>query len=69
MHLAFGMTARLSDNAIKRGDSVAAQDWQDPYEMRIEFFQSLSEARYTGYQEPDYEGEYGLSASNCMSLS
>lgn len=65
MHFAFGMTAMFSDNDIKRGDSVAAQDWQDPDEMRIEFFQSLSEARYTGYQEPDYEGEYQFGDYAC----
>ena len=65
MHLVFGMTAQFSYNAIKRGDSVAAQDWLDPEEKRIEFFQSLSEARYTGYQEPDYEGEYQFGDYAC----
>ena len=65
MHFAFGMTAMFSDNDIKGGDSVAAQDWHDPDEKRIEFFQSLSEARYTGYQEPDYEGEYQFGDYAC----
>ena len=58
MHFSFGMATVFSDNDIKRGDSVAAQDSQDPAEKRIEFFQSLSEARYAGYQEPEYEGDY-----------